>query len=272
MKLKHLLQNELEDGNDLAGTGSETADDSGSELASETGENQPKNEDGNNIDQDKVQKAINKQHAKFREEERKRIEAEKRAEEAEKLAAELREKNSVIEIPPMPDAYDEDYDAKVKVRDEAIRRKAEQDALKTSAENDAEAKKKAAENASAEAFNEKVTAYQNKAVGLGVKPEEMASAGELVGSYIQDMNVVEFIVEHEEGPLITKYLAANPVLLDELSSMNPMQAALKISNEIAPAASLLKPQASNAPDPAETLTGLGAGEQVDPLIKGATFE
>ena len=236
----------------------------GAELATAQEETPAKIDDG-------VQKAINKQHAKYREEERKRIEIEKKLEDANnKLEKFEAEKKEVI-IPDMPESWDEDFETKQAAREDAIKRQATQEAQNNVALEQQNAQKEAAQKAEQERFGNLVNDYTAKIVPLGLSPEEIRVAGEKVVEYGISGDVAEFILKQEDGPLITKYLADNPIVLDDLRNLPPIDAAFKINSEIKAAASLLKPQASTAPDPAETLTGRGAGEQVSPLIKGVTF-
>ena len=242
----------------------ETAE-GGAELATAQEEQPDKIDDG-------VQKAINKQHAKYREEERKRIEIEKKLEDANSKLEKLEAEKSDVEIPAIPDPYDDDYEERLKIRDEAIRLNAMQEAQKVSVTAQQEAQKEVAQKAEQERFTTLVQGYNEQTVKLGLSPDEIRVAGDKVVEYGISVDVAEFILQQEDGPLITKYLADNPVILDDLRHMPPIQAALKINSEIKAAASTLKPQASTTPDPAETLSGRGAGEQVNPLIKGVTFE
>lgn len=242
----------------------ETAE-SGADLAPVTEDKQDKANDG-------AQKAINKQHAKFREEERRANSETKRADAAEdKLKAIEAEKGDVT-IPDLPDPYDEDYESRITAREEAIRQQAAQDAQKNIVIEQQTANNEAAQRAEQNRINGLVEVYDKNIAKLGLDATDIKNAVQTIVDYGVDGSVREFILQQEDGPLITKYLADNPLVLDDLRNMTPINAALKIETEIKAAASTLKPQASNAPDPAETLSGRGAGEKVNPLIKGAKFE
>jgi hypothetical protein len=151
-------------------------------------------------------------------------------------------------------------------------RKAQQDAQKQSAIAQQTAQKEVAEKANQERIQGLIDEYDKRIGTLGLDANDIARAGKTVVDYGISGDVAEFILQQEEGPLITKYLADNPLELDELRNMPPIDAALRINSTIKQAASALKPQASEAPDPAETLAGRGAGEQVSQFIKGAKFE
>lgn len=255
----------VENDDDIEESLETTTEESGAELAPVDGDHHSKNDDG-------VQKAINKQHAKFREEERKRIEIEKEAKTLrEKLEAFEAEK-SKVSIPDYPEPYDDDYEDRIKDREEAIKRQAIQEAKEQTLHDQRKAQEEVAEKAERDRFNGLVEGYASRIPALGLNPDEIRRAGETVVSYGIDSQIAEHILKQEDGPLITKYLADNPVILDELRYMGTIDAAMKINSDIRKAASANKPQASNAPDPAETLTGRGAGEKVSPFIAGVTFE
>ena len=243
----------------------------GSELAPDSAEEREE-KDPAALAQDQAQKAINRQHAKYREEERKRIEIEKRAKELEDKLKELESKSADVVVPPLPDPWDEDYNQKIAARDEALRKQAIIDAQKQYQDSQAKTSQEAAAKAEQERLQGLVKDYDKNTIKLGLDSAEVRKAGEVVVSYGISDDLIGFILQDSEGPLITKYLAANPLVLDELRNLSPIQAALQINSDIRAAASKLKPQATAAPDPADILGGRGAGEKQSALIKGATFE
>ena len=243
---------------------SETAE-GGAELATAQEETPDKIDDG-------VQKAINKQHAKYREEERKRIQAEDEAGKLREKLEKLEAEKSVVDIPAIPDPYDDNYEEQLRIRDEAIMRKATQDAQQQSVIAQQDAQKEVAQKAEQERLNTLVSGYDGQIAKLGLNPEEVRVAGDKVVEYGISADLAEFILQQEDGPLITQYLSKNPVALDDLRHMSVIDGAFKVSSDIRKAASTLKPQASQTPDPTETLTGRGAGEKVSPFIAKATFD
>ena len=116
----------------------------------------------------------------------------------------------------------------------------------------------------------KVTTYSERAEKLGIKAEELQAAGNQVAQFgIQD-GVAQFILESEMGPLITTYLANNPLELDAVRQMNPMQAAVHIETSVKEKAAALRKKVSPPPQPTDTPTGIGA--QPDRGGVGITFE
>lgn len=237
---------------------------SGAELATAQEEEPEKIDDG-------AQKAINKQHAKYREEERKRIKIENEANELKEKLKAFEEKQEGIVIPPAPDPYDDDYEEKIAARDAVIMQKANQDAQQRVALDQQNAQQEAMHKAEQERIDSITSSYVDKIKASGLNIDEVTKAGQTVVEYGIDGQLAEFLMQQEDAPFITSYLAKNPVVLDDLRNMSTIEAGLKLTTDIRQAASTLKPQASNAPDPVELLSGNGAIEQGDPLIKGATF-
>ena len=242
---------------------------SGAELAPASGEGHEQKPEGFN--QEAANKAINKKHFQMKE-------AERSAEASRKEAEELRVKLQTMEqgsepiVPAIPDPYSENYEAEVKAYGEAIQQKTQFDQRAVFAQEQQSRTQQEAQQAEDKRVNDLLSGFNNRATQLGLDQNEIDQAGDTVAQYGINRDLVMFLLEDAEGPLITKYLAKNPLELEALRVMNPMQAAIKVNSEIRQRASSMKPQVSGAPDPAEVLQGNGAPEQESPLIKGATFE
>jgi len=217
--------------------------------------------------QEVFNKAIGEKVAKMREIER---QAEEERKQREELAAKLAEyeKTTAPSIPPMPDYLDDDYEAKVRARDEAIMRKAEWDAkeaLKQQQEQAAQYQRMMEEQ---QAIQAKGAAYKDRAVKLGIGDADLQVAGMTVAQSGISQDVAQFILDDEHGPAITMALSKSPLELDQLRSMNPLQAAVYIEKNIKPRAVQQKVQA--APPPVDTPSG-GGVDSSSPLLKGAKF-
>lgn len=218
-----------------------------------------------------AQKDINRQHRKYRDEERARKKIEAEAESLRKELEEFKAKSVDTTIPPIPDPYDDNYEEKIKARDEAIQRVTAHNAHQSQLEAAQESKKKEAEIAEQEAIAEKVRGFDSNIVQLGVNPIEVKKAADTVVDYGVSDALQDVLLEDEEGPLLVSYLAQNPVELSELNSMSTLQMFNHL-NAIRPKAQLLKPKTSQAPDPGTQIEGGGAAELEDPLLKGVKFE
>lgn len=219
-----------------------------------------------------AQKDINKQHRKYRDEERARKKVEAEAERYRKELEELRAKSVDVTVPPIPDRYDDDYEQKIKERDEALLRKAQHDSQL--ANKEAESERVAQERRSQEeqALQQKIASFDSNMVSLGLNPLEVKQAADTLVDYEISDTLQDILLEDAEGPLLVKYLADNPVELDTLSGLSTLQLVEHLRGDIRQRANLLRPKTSAAPDPPVTLSGGGVRELEDPLLKGATFE
>jgi hypothetical protein len=120
--------------------------------------------------------------------------------------------------------------------------------------------------------DEKIRDYAGRAAKLGIKAADLQVAGNAVGQYGISAELGQYILESEQGPLITTYLANNPVELDELSRLSSAQAAVIIETQIKLKAIASQPKkVTGAPDPLERPHGAGkAAQKRGP--QGATFE
>ena len=86
-------------------------------------------------------------------------------------------------------------------------------------------------------------------------------------------DLVMHILADNDGPLITKHLAANPQDGYELASMSPYSVG-QFLDGIKTKASALKPKTSSTPAPATNLQGNGVDPEAGKYshIKGAKFE
>ena len=220
----------------------------------------------------KANDAFNKQYG-----EKKQLERDLQLE-RQKLAAfeqAEREKQAaqVGTIPPMPDAFDDDYESKVKARDEALIANANYNAQNQAYLQQQQLTQQQAAQAKQEQIGKSMQDYTSKAVELGIKQEELQAAGNTVASYGLSDDLVMHILADSDGPLITKHLAANPQEGYQLASMSPYQVGSFLDG-IKAKASALKPKKTNAPAPAERLTGNGADPESNkhPALIGVKYE
>ena len=223
---------------------------------------------------DAAQKAINKKHFQFKQAERERDEERKKREELEQRLAALESQKVNQEIPPLPDAYDDDFETKIREREAAITRKAEIEAQNKLREDQ---QRLANEQAQREALEQKqkiVNDYTARAADLGVKPEELQLAGGQVEAYGVTPEFTDYLLTHEEGPLIVKHLAANLADIETINNMTPYQQAVYVETQIKPKLEALKPRITEAPGPATNINGGGVDVEAGKYVysKGATFE
>ena len=199
-------------------------------------------------------------------------EAKREAEELKRQLEEVKAKIPQAARPDIPvvDQYSETYAEDLARRDEAIRQANAYDLEQASQQRQKEDAAAASARKQQEDFAKTVSAYNDRATKLGVSEAELQAAGNAVVDFGIDDQVASFILGDDQGPLITKYLAKNPLELETLSQLDPMNAAIRIQTEIKQKASALGVKTLTAPKPVETLNGSGVPlKERGP--KGATF-
>lgn len=207
----------------------------------------------------------------------KRREAERKAHELEKQVEELRRKTTQQDRPTVPELADpltlneQQWAEQIRQRDEAIRRAAEWDAQQRLSQDQQRQLEAERQRQQQEALQRSAKEYTERAVKLGMKPEELQQAGNLVGRFGLSGELVQMILDDDQGPLITKYLAQNVDELDHIVNLNPFQAAVHIATTVKQKAAALKPKVSTAPSPTTSVRGAGiVADGYGP--KGATYE
>lgn len=230
-----------------------------------------------------AQKAINKKHWQWKEEERKRIDAERKAQELEQRLQQ-REANLTPNpepvVPPMPDPYDEDIDRKLRERDEALMKKAawqhqqrQSQARAQELKAQEEQRQLAAQQEQQKQMQEKADSFNKRATDQGFKQEELQLAANQLAMYGNlSPQLAEYFLTDEHGPAFVAHLAANPMELDNLAGMNIVQASIHLQNNVLPEAKKLVPKPSSAPDPVDTLGGAGVPEKDAVYSRGAKYE
>lgn len=239
---------------------------SGPELATGTAEGQEQ------PNQDAVNKAIGKQHAKYREEQRLRQASDDKLAEANRKLAEFEANKPAPSMPTMPDQYDDDFEAKMQVYNTAVVSKANHDAQQTNIAKQQQVAQQNAAQAEQERSAASVKTYRGKTVASGFDDAVMAAAENSVVNYGIKSDHLQYIIEVDDGSIM-QHLAANPMDLDDLSRMNPMQAGVYINSTLTEKAKAFKHKPSNAPAPLETLNGNGVDPDGNkhPALKGVTY-
>ncbi len=220
---------------------------------------------------DDSQKDINKQHKKFRDEERSHVKTQTELDSANKELADLKAKGVDTTIPPLPDKYADNYDQLMQERDDAIKRNTAHGAEQTRLEEASKTKEKEQTDLNEESLRSKITVFDANMVQLGLNPAETNKAANTIADYGVSDVLQDILLEDEEGPLMVNYLASNPVLLEELNRMSALQLVNHLTTEVKPKASLLKPKTSGAPDPPIALSGGGVQGSQNELPNGNKY-
>jgi len=246
----------------------ETKEVESSDLAPDSPEEGKENTGEDTSTPEWFQKKINKQTFAQRQAERERDEARKEAEALRKRYESAEPEN--VSIPPIPDAYDDDYEQKIRDRDEAILRKAKNDSIQEQRRETTARQQQERERADYERSQTLQKQFLENSKKLGVDSEQLSTAQDTVIEYGVTPELAMTLLEDSSGPLMVQYLAANPLDLYDIVNASPVKAGLMLA-EVKSKALSLKPKPSNAPSPATRLDGR-ASPQKERGPKGATFE
>lgn len=262
----------IEQNDDIEINDSELESETSEHVQAESNEQVEVEVDEAELAKQKANEAFSKQYGQLKQAERERDALKAKQEEFERQER-ARQEALIGNIPPMPDAFDDDYDEKVKLRDAALDARARFNERNQFAQQQQQQQKQIAEQAKQEQLTKSMASYSSKAIELGIKPEELQAAGSKVATYGLSDDLVIHILNDSEGALITKHLAANPHDGYELVNMSPYSAGIFLG-EIKAKASSLKPKTSGAPAPAKRLSGQGANPELGKYkyLDGATFE
>ncbi len=243
------------------------------ELAPASGAEHEEGQQEAPVDNDKVQKVINKKHWEAKENERKYEDERRQREELELKLRELQAPQEPI-VPAMPDQFDDDYENRMREREQAIADRArweEQKAITQHQSQQAENQRMLDEQRQ---LQDKVKSYTDRAQEFGISQQELAQLGQQVGSYGISDDLTKELLSDPQGPLLVKHFASSPTDLDAVSKMSPFQAANYINENVRPKAQGLKPKTTNTPAPAQQLKAGSADPELGrhKLIGGATFE
>lgn len=219
------------------------------------------------INQEAVNKRIAEKHSQYLEAENKRKQEEKRRLELESELAKYKEKESVVVIPPLPDPYDSEYDAKIALREAAVARKAVLDAEKQKADATKKQTEEQKKEEAQKAYIAKTDQYFKNAATFNIDKQEIITHASKIIDYI-DPGTEEWIMDEPKGPLIVEYLGKNPLEADKLSKMNPLQKVAFLATYVVP--KLNPTKIKNHTPPERVLEG-DTPSGIDPMLKGARF-
>lgn len=226
-------------------------------------------EKSNTVNQEAINKVINRKHYEAQE-------AKRQAEEYKRQLEQYQQQQTsqAPQVPERPDPFDDDYDAKMANYEQAVAAKGRYDyeqQLKQQQQLEQNQRQQQEQQAK---MREGLTKYVETGKKAGMSVEEMTQAGQMVESYGLTVDLQNYLLTDDDGPLIVKHLAANPVLTSELSNMTPYQAAIYLERSVRPQALKLKPKTTAAPNPAKRVTSGNVDPELGRFkhIGGAKFE
>jgi len=193
----------------------------GADLATASPAEGEGNTDGESED-DSVQKAINKQHFKFREEQRRANDLQAKLDALEAKNVGSGKELEAVTIPPVPDSWDDDYAEKMRVRDEAIMGNARVDSQKAINETRTAEQQLLKQQQEADKSRELSDTFTANATKLNVSPAALEAAQTTVINYGITPELATELLQDADGPLMVQHLAANPLELHELVTASPI--------------------------------------------------
>lgn len=222
------------------------------------------------INQEAVQKKINKVIREKKEAEEKTVAETQRREELEAKIKVL-EKTELPEIPLVPNYMDPDYAQKLEARDEIIIKHAQESSRAQMLEQANFDQTKAIQDAQQVQIQQTIRSFDEKIVELKLDKSALVEGQNVVGSYLKGkQELATFLLE--ESPLNVLYLSQNLEEMEKVSKMSETKAAVYIATTIAPKAQGLKPKTTNAPNPSYNPKGNRASQKKDPNEGNATYE
>jgi len=196
-------------------------------------------------------------------------------EENERLKASSQPVLSNVDIPPIPDSWDDNYEAKIRERDTAIQQKARfevSEAQKLERQADAQRQTEREHFNRQQELSETLTSNSKK---LGIDKVVLDKSQTILAQQIEDSKkdmsrIVDRLMTDPMGGLMIQYLATNQWDMHDIIYASPEDAGFLLA-EVKQKAALLKPKSSSAPSPAITLNGRAAPQR-ESWDKGNTYE
>lgn len=225
-----------------------------SEPASEPEHEQNEEDDAAKaINQEAVDAAIAKQHAKYREEQRKRKALEQELESLKQRGVSNDPEPEIFQVDP----YAADLNEQLKARDDSVRnhqawqeRQKQREAEKSEYQRSQEAERHQTQQ-------QRVENYLNQAKELKISETDLNSAMSSVGRYQLGPEFAEYLMGDDKGVALTLQLSKQPALLAELSTMTPNQAILHVERTVRSKLDI-KPRSGGGKPPPKRIKGKAA--------------
>lgn len=128
-----------------------------------------------------------------------------------------------------------------------------------------------AQNQQAEQLNTLRNDFVTNATTAGIKLEDLQTAGNVVTNYGLNPTITQAMMQDKEGGLMLLHLATDPQSIEALNGANMLTLGT-VYADIKAKAAALKPKQSEAPPPAEILSGIGAPPKSEYGDLGETYE
>jgi hypothetical protein len=196
-------------------------------------------------------------------------EAKRENEELKRQLAEANQPKSV-DRPAVPELQEFPEPEEIAARDKATQQAAVWDYQQEQQKEADYNAQVTAQNQQAEAANKLRSDFVTNSTQAGIKLEDLQIAGNVVDAHGLSPAIAQAIMADKEGGLALLHLATNPADIQVLNGANALTLGT-IYADIKAKAAALKPKQSEAPPPAEILSGNGAPPK-DGGPDGATYE
>jgi len=221
------------------------------------------------VNQDAINKRISQKHFEAEQAKREAAEYKRKLDEYE-----AQNRQQAPQVMERPDPFDDDYDSKLQAYEQSVRDAARYEyAQEQQTQYQQQQQQQLMQQQQAET-EKKGKAFTQRAKEFGIDEAELTqSVQTVVGSGLSG-DVGAYLLDHPEGALIVKHLAANFDEIEKLNGMNPFQAGSYVDNVIKPKAQALKPRKTNAPAPPTKVSGQGGDKDAGKynFIGNAKFE
>lgn len=221
---------------------------------------------------EELKKAIAEKAYKEREARRKAEELERRL----KAFEEKQPKTELVDVPDLPDPFDDDYEQKLRARENALLERAKFEARESYLKDQQAIAERDKQRQELEASEQRQKQFLNNSQKLGIEAEDFTRYEQAFIDHInklggvKDPRMINMILDDPQGPLVVQHLAANPLDVDDLLHSDPYIAG-SLYERIKSKAMALKPKTSRAPEPATIVEG-SAPAKKDRGPEGAIFE
>lgn len=223
------------------------------------------------INQEAINKKFNRLTFEKYDAKRKQEAVERENEELRRRLAEATGSSKIIKVPPMPDAFDPEFEAKIVERDKAIEAKAAQEAEAKLLETQTNNQKQATIAERKRKIQTRVDKMYKDAKEMGLDEQAFKDADARVAPFLKDPSLAQFILDRDDAAVLIQYLSASATDLEKLSTLPVTQAVAHLITAVVPAASALKPGIPNTPDPMVIPQGKSF-KTLNPYLQGVEIE
>lgn len=216
----------------------------------------------------RIQSRINADFRKNKEAERKWQEAEQKRQELEQKLHELEKPKEVV--PPSSDDFLDDEEA----AQQKLQQYLDSQSKIKEWESEKQRREQELQQAQLQAQQEKAQKYEDRLKAAKLDEQQMRYSEQVVAKSLQHnpnaQMIGDALLTHDYGPQIVQKLASDAVLLQELASLSPIQAGVKLhelSQQFVPK------RKSSAPEPDRPIRGgASRNKSSDPWLNGAQFD